>query len=234
MLKIDQILKDYANKNFFLKDPRELKSGKEAVVFQVFFKGKKLALKVYKPREDRAFQNDIIYVEGKYFRNPTERKAVLKRTKSGKSVIHKYWVRREFFLLNKVKKLGATVPEVLSYTKDSILMEFIGDEEIAPRLIDVELTIDEAKKVFNQICADLKIFLDCGIIHSDLSAYNILWWEEKAFIIDLPQAIDIRENPNKELLLERDLDNLIKYFSKYFEINKEKVKSDFLLSFPRD
>lgn len=197
MINLERILNDYEKKNYHLRNPAEVKSGKEATVFLVFFQGKPLALKVYIDPEVRSFQNNLTYVEGKYFRSPSERKAVLKKNKAGKRLLHKGWIRREFYLLQKLYNEGVNVPKVYEWTDESILMESIGDEEIAPRLIDVELTESQAKVAFEKIIQDIKIMLNLGIVHSDLSAYNILWWKDQPWIIDLPQAIDIRQHPNK-------------------------------------
>src|SRR6266498_373438 len=108
-------------------------------------------------------------------------------------------------------------------------MAFIGEKEIAPRLVDAELTEKQAREAFEQVLKDIQILLDCGVVHSDLSSYNILWWRQKPIIIDSPQAVDIRQNPNKNELLKRDLDNIINYFEKYFKINKERIYKKFNL-----
>lgn len=223
MTNLEKIFKDYANKHIHLQDPHRVKSGKEATVFAVTFKDTSLALKVYIDPEVRLFQKNQSYIEGKYFRSSSERKAVEKQTREGKKIVHLGWVRREFFLLNKLHKMGASVPKVYGWTDDSILMEFIGAEEVAPRLVGVELTQQQAETAFEIVLKNVELMLECGVIHSDLSAYNILWWQNKPWIIDLPQAIDIRHNPNRDLLLKRDLDNIISYFSKYMTIDKDEV-----------
>src|ERR1041385_6075413 len=101
MIDLDRIVKLYESKHFHLTNPREVKSGKEATVFVVFFKQKPLALKVYIDPETRSFQNNKVYVEGKYFRSQSQQKAVLKKNKAGKRMLHQSWVRREFYLLKK-------------------------------------------------------------------------------------------------------------------------------------
>lgn len=227
MIDLEKILNDYENKHYHLQNPHQVKSGKEATVFVVSFQGKPLALKVYIDPEVRAFKNNQTYLEGKYFRSPSERKAVLKQNKVGKRMLHKSWIRREFFLLQKLHQMGANVPKVYEWSSESILMDFIGDEYVAPRLIDTELTPEQARESFEAVLKDVELMLECGIVHSDLSAYNILWWKDKPWIIDLPQAVDIRQNPNKEDLLKRDLNNIINYFNKYLEINANNVYKRF-------
>lgn len=231
MISLVDILKNYANKNFYLTNPHQVKSGKEATVFVVDFQKKLLALKVYIDPNKRSFQNNLSYIEGKYFRKPSEKRAVLNRSKTGRQMLHQSWIRREFFLLKKLHTAGANVPKVYEWTNKSILMEFVGNEYVAPRLIDVELTPSQAKKSFELILKDVELMLECGIVHSDLSSYNILWWDEKPWIIDLPQAVDIRQNPNKNELLIRDLDNLITYFSKFMKINKEEIYQRFISAY---
>jgi RIO kinase 1 len=229
MINLDSILKNYEKKHFHLVNPRQVKSGKEATVFVVNFGYKLLALKVYTNSKTRSFQNTKDYTENKYFRNPSERKSIYKSSPTAKSTAHQSWIRREHYLLDKLYEKGVNVPKAYSWTDESILMDFIGNELVAPRLIDVVLTKVQAKKAFDLILKDIQLMLDFGIVHSDLSAYNILWWKNKAYIIDLPQAIDIRQNPNKDPFLKRDLDNLISYFSKFIDINTKDIYSRFNL-----
>lgn len=230
MIDLEKILNDYENKKYHLQNPRQVKSGKEATVFVVSFQEKPLALKVYIDPEVRSFKNNQSYLEGKYFRSPSERKAVLKQNKAGKRMLHQGWIRREFHLLDKLHGMGATVPKVYEFTSESILMEFIGNEYVAPRLIDIEITAKQAKEAFEAILKNIELMLECGVVHSDLSAYNILWWQNRPWIIDLPQAIDIRQNPNKDTLLKRDLDNVINYFEGYLDISENEVYQRFNLA----
>ncbi len=230
MINLDHIIRAYEQKNYHLRHPRKVKTGKEAMVFMVEFGRQTLALKVYIDPQFRSFQNNSAYLEGKYYRKPSERKAVLKRGKFGRKLMHRNWVRREFYLLKKLNSLGANVPKVYDWTPESILMEFIGDEHVAPRLTDVILTKSQAQSAFQHILHDVKLLLQCGVVHGDLSAYNILWWQEKPYIIDLPQAVDIRHNPHKDELLKRDLQNLFNYFAKYFEIDEKEIITRFDLT----
>jgi RIO kinase 1 len=223
MIDLEKIFKDYENKHYILQEPKKIRQGKEATVFVVSFQGKPLALKVYIDPKLRAFQNDQEYTEGKFYRKLSERRALAKRNRFGKAMLHKNWVRREFFLLNKLAKLGAIVPKVYDWTPESILMEFIGGDYVAPRLVDIKLDETTSKFAMESILGDIERLLECGVVHSDLSAYNILWWQNKPWIIDFPQAIDVRRNPHKEELLKRDLDNVVQHFYKYFDVDLEKI-----------
>lgn len=231
MIDFSKLLTEYSKKNYHLLNPREVKSGKEATLYLVTWNNKDVALKVYANPEHRSFQTMSNYIAGKYHRNPSERKAVLKKAKYGRRLIHRSWVQREFHMLQKVRQAGATVPEVYECSENSILMEFIGsDGQAAPRLIDITLTKTQADQSLKLLLKDIQIFLQCGIIHGDLSPYNILWWNDKPVIIDIPQAIDIRENPNKDKILARDIFNLLQYFKKFTQVDEKTIYSDLNIS----
>lgn len=230
MINLEKILKDYEKKNYILQDPKQVRQGKEATVFVVSFQGKPLALKVYIDPKFRGFQKNQTYTDGKFYRKPSERRAVAKRNKFGKAMLHKNWVRREFFLLDRVAKLGAIVPKIYDWTPESILMEFIGDDFVAPRLADIQLDKTASKSAFESILHDVELLLECGVVHGDLSAYNVLWWQDKPWIIDLPQAVDIRRNPHKNELLKRDLDNVMHHFLGRSEFSQKNIYKRFGLN----
>lgn len=227
----EEIFQGYKSKGFDLTYLRQVKSGKEAVVHLVTNGMNSYALKVYKNPEYRLFKDNKQYIEGKFYRKPSVRKAVSKSSKFGKKFVNNLWIKREFYLLQKLNNLGVLVPKAYEWTENTILMEFIGNKEPAPRLIDIQLTEIQAKKALDTIVQILKVFLDNGIIHGDLSAYNILYWKEKPYIIDLPQSLDARNNPNKEEFLIRDVNNLSSYFEKIIPVDKQEVFKELGLSF---
>lgn len=108
-------------------------------------------------------------------------------------------------------------------------MEFIGHDQVAPRLIDIELDNTFACSALESILKNVEVLLECGVVHGDLSAYNILLWQGKPWIIDLPQAVDIRRNPHKDELLKRDLDNVMHYFLDKCEFSQEDIYKRFHL-----
>lgn len=194
-----------------LEVSRLIKSGKEADVWLLSQNNNLFAAKVY--RNDRKRSRDN-YTEGNYFKEASLRKAVALKTKRGKEIEQELWVKREYYLLRKLYELGAAVPEVFAYSHNAILMQYLGDkQQNAPRLIDCSLALNEAVKVHKIITDNMQLFLDNGIVHGDLSAYNILWWQNQPWIIDFPQAIDIRHNPHWREFYERDIANIAKYFS---------------------
>ena len=187
-----------------------IKSGKEANVWLVQIKEIPYALKVYDPMAQLSTKGQ--YTEGQWINESSLRKAVKQKTKIGKTLQQKLWTKREYYLLKKLFEQGAIVPEVFDYTDNTILMQYLGDEiGFAPRLIDIELSVSVKTQILVEIEASIKLFLDNGIVHGDLSAYNILWWDGKPWVIDFPQAVDVRHNPNWKQFYERDMQNIKKY-----------------------
>ena len=94
-------------------------------------------------------------------------------------------------------------------------MKYIGDREYpAPLLKDATLTPKQIEKYYKVIKQDIDIFWKNGIVHGDLSEYNILYWKGKIYIIDFPQSVDVRNNSNAEALLARDKKNIDSWYQK--------------------
>ena len=211
-------------KEYHLSIIIEIRSGKEATVYYTRDEKREYALKVYKDPERRAFQKDQPYLDGKFYAAPSVRRAVIKGNKASKKMLPPLWIKREFDILRKLQSLDVFTPIVYDWTPGSILMEFIGEDATpAPRLIDIQIPEDTVEETFDLVVQSIQAFYKIGIVHSDLSPYNILWHQQKPYIIDFPQAIDIRQNPNVKELLKRDVDNVIKYFGKYMDIQKDSI-----------
>lgn len=225
---LDDILEQAQKTHHNLEVLFQIKSGKEATVHKVLFDGEPVAMKVYKTPEERTFQNTAQYIEGKHYRLPSHRKAVAKGNAFGKRLVHDNWVKREYFMLEKLFELGAKIPRPVARLGSAVLMEFLGDDSgPAPRLSDVRLTKEEAETAFESIMETMNIFWEFGIVHGDLSEFNILWWDETPYVIDFPQAIDKRTHPHHRGMLDRDLQNLAKYFGKYFEVQYDRLRERF-------
>lgn len=225
---LDQIVEQAKQLNHEVEVLSEVKSGKEATVYRVILDGELAAMKVYKSPEQRSFKNTGAYLLGKHYRRPSERKAVEKNNAFAKKLKHENWVKREFFLLKKLFEKGATIPRPILHIDDAIFMEFLGDNDtVAPRLCDIWLEEHETQKALDSILKDIQLFWDFGIVHADLSAFNILWRNSQPHIIDFPQSIDRRMYPNPREILERDLINVAKYFSKYGKIDLNEIASRF-------
>lgn len=199
---------------------RPLSSGKEASVHLCRATRKHggglLALKVYRPRDHRTFKNDHNYKAGRVILNGHDRRAVAKKSRYGRQFEEGWWTSREWEVLQALHEVGADVPRPVAPADGAILMEYIGDEETsAPVLRRAQLSATEGREVFDRIMWNVELALRHNLIHADLSPFNILWWEGRATIIDLPQAVDPRSNPNASELLARDVENVCRHFERY-------------------
>lgn len=197
-----------------------LKSGKEATVYcckaHPSTGVELLAAKVYRPLKMRSFRNDAIYQEGRVITDARLRRAYEKKTRRGRQVQFGGWVEREFEMLDVLEAAGGDVPIPVAHSGPAILMEYVGDaESSAPPLRSVSLEADEAKELFGVVMRNIELFLAHHCVHSDLSAFNILYWQGNVKIIDFPQAVDAYANPNAFSLLARDIYHVCRYFAKY-------------------
>lgn len=210
---LSDALSELESKNTLVTYEKQLSSGKEATIFLVSKGNELLALKVYKDYSTRSFKRNQDYLAGRYIKRPSERKAIRKKNRFGKALMHKLWVKREFYMLKKLFNSEVRIPKPIEMTKNAILMEYIGKYDLpAPLLKDVKLDKKQKKLVFNEVMRDIDIMFQYGIVHGDLSSFNILYWDDKPYIIDFPQSLDIRNNPNVGDVLERDKDNILKWY----------------------
>ena len=176
-----------------------------------------VAAKVYRSLEQRGFRNDAAYQTGKDrpLRKGREKRALTNKTEFGRKVQAGIWIHSEFDTLRMLHGAGADVPEPLSCSGSAILMEFIGDgAEAAPMLARVSMAPEEATRCLRRIIDNVTLWLRCNLIHGDLSAYNILYRDGDVVVIDFPQAVDARFNPNARNFLERDLENICGHFER--------------------
>lgn len=183
-----------------------------------------LAAKVYRPHIHRQFRNDAAYREGRDVLTEEGRsikktdhrimRALGKKSAFGREVSHTSWLMYEFTTLQKLYQLGASVPMPVSASANAILMEYIGEEGLpAPTLSAVTLEPGEAPRLFDRLMRDLELMLSHGWVHGDLSAYNVLYWQGAAVLIDFPQVVNIEGNSQGRNILERDLERLCAYFA---------------------
>lgn len=197
-----------------------VKSGKEATVYCCQAgqsTGKELlATKIYRSRNNRGFKNDAIYQEGRVILDAHIRRAVQKKSRFGREAQFALWVNHEFEIMQALDQAGAKIPRPIARSEQAILMEYLGDQQqAAPALQYVELAKEEIRPVFDTIMRNITLLLANNYIHADLSAYNILYWQGQVKIIDFPQAVDPRFNPNALALLTRDIENVCRYFGRY-------------------
>jgi RIO kinase 1 len=188
-----------------------------------------LAAKVYRPIEERSFRNDFLYQAG---RNRTlgrrDKLAIAKKSRHGLSMREGVWVNSEFETLSEMHARGASVPEPISRSHNALLMEYFGDAEgAAPMLQRIKLERGDAERCLRRIVATVTTMLDAHRVHGDLSPYNILYWSGEPFVIDFPQAVDARFNPNAYELLMRDLENVCDYFARLGAVaNSRRLASE--------
>lgn len=197
-----------------------VKSGKEATVYCCRggqrAEADLVAAKVYTPRQWRSFRNYAVYQEGRVILDRRLRRAVAKKTHTGRGCQSGLWVDSEFTALRTLHAVGADVPEPYAHSPEAILMEYVGDAEaVASPLRNVRLGRDEARALFHVLMRNIELWLTCNFVHGDLSAFNILYWEGAVKVIDFPQAIDPRMNRNAFDLLLRDIGNVCGYFEQY-------------------
>jgi RIO kinase 1 len=196
-----------------------LKAGKEATAY-LCSGGPNLGVplavaKVYHERARRNFANDSLYQEGRVILNGQVRRAVQGKSEFGRAAQGALWVDHEFEVLSNLQYAGADVPEPYVCAESAILMQYIGDESgAAPQLQHVSLHHDEAGRLRDRVLWNIELLLSQNVVHADLSPFNILYDAGRPWIIDLPQAVDPRFSPSARTLLERDLRNVSRYFSR--------------------
>jgi RIO kinase 1 len=196
---------------------RPLKSGKEASVYVVRSNGAVCCAKVYKEANKRGFHKQVLYSEGRKVRNSRQARAMAKGSRYGREQQEEVWQNTEVDALYRLAAAGVRVPQPYNYIDGVLLMELLVDEdgEAAPRLNDLELTGDQALAYHHLLIGEVVKMLCSGIIHGDLSEFNILVDAQGPVIIDLPQAVDAAANNNAERMLERDVANLADYFGQF-------------------
>ena len=189
---------------------RPLKSGKEASVYVVRLGAEVLCAKVYKDMAQRSFQARVLYQEGRKFRGSRQARAIGKATKFGRREQETEWKNTEVDALYRLAAAGVRVPKPRGYFHGVLLMELITDEtgHSAPRLGELELTPEQARLYHTQLIRDVVRMLCQGLIHGDLSEYNVLVAPSGPVIIDLPQVVSAAGNNAARAMLLRDVHNL--------------------------
>ena len=202
-----------------------IKTGKEASVFLGKNSDGFVAVKVYTDLRVRSFKRDASYREGRFIGDSRIKRAIEQGSQKGLNAHQLLWVEEEFRQMKHLYRHGVNVPKAIAVNGISLIMEFIGDEHgnPAPRISDLRMKKDEAEEAFRQSVQNLKLIVKSGRVHGDYSAFNILWHNEKAIIIDFPQVIEFKNNPNANAFLERDIHSLCKSFRKQ-GIIADKVK----------
>ncbi|MDD1793036.1 serine protein kinase RIO [Enterovibrio makurazakiensis] len=195
----------------------QLMSGKEADVFVVSSNGNICCAKVYKEIDQRSFKKAAAYREGRKVRDSRRERAMSKGSKFGREEAEKVWQNAEVDALYALSAAGVRVPTPYGCVDGVLLMELVTDDQgsVAPRLNDVTLTKEQALRDHATVIKDVVRMLCVGIIHGDLSEFNVLVDHLGPVIIDLPQAVDASANNNAKWMLERDVNNMTSYYGQY-------------------
>jgi len=196
---------------------RQLMSGKEATVYVVQCGDEIRCAKVYKEANQRGFHQAVHYTEGRKTKNSRQTRAMEKGSRYGRKEQESAWQRAEVDALYKLAAAGVRVPRPYGFYEGVLLMELVADENgaAAPRLNDLELTEQQAREFHAMLIRQVVLMLCAGIVHGDLSEFNVLVDSQGPVIIDLPQAVDAAANNNASRMLERDVENLANYFGQF-------------------
>jgi RIO kinase 1 len=218
-MKIPKRLEPLLEDGLITSVVRQLMSGKEAMVFVVRVGGDEAprCAKVYKEANKRAFRQAVDYTENRKTKNSRQARAMAKGTRFGRESQEAAWQSAEVDALYRLAAAGVRVPKPYNFHEGVLLMELVTDAEgnAAPRLNDVEFTEELALKYHHMLIKEVVRMLCAGIIHGDLSEFNILVAADGPVIIDLPQAVDAAGNNHAEAMLERDVANLRNYFGQF-------------------
>lgn len=212
-----------------------LKTGKEAEVFIVERRAVDddravlLAHKRYRPTKvarkgeleelgftrARTFSNDVLYHEGRRLRFSRDQRAVDRMTDYGKRLLAERWPGQELDVLTQAHTAGVTVPYPVEFTGDGMLMQLLGDEAgAAPRLVNARLSAAELERAYAQLLEELSALTRASLVHADLSPFNVLWWQDRLWLIDFPQAVDLINSPHGFDMLHHDVTTMCDWFAR--------------------
>ncbi len=205
---------------------RQLMSGKEAMVFVVRCGGETRCAKVYKEATQRSFRQAVDYTENRKVKNSRQARAMAKGTRYGRQAQEAAWQSAEVDALYRLAAAGVRVPTPYNFHDGVLLMELVTDAhgDAAPRLNDVEFTAEAARSHHATLLVEVVRMLCAGVLHGDLSEFNILLAADGPVVIDLPQAVDAAGNNHAQRMLLRDVANLRDFFGRFAP---ELLQTDF-------
>jgi RIO kinase 1 len=196
---------------------RQLMSGKEAMVYVVRCGDETRCAKVYKDATQRSFRQAVDYTENRKVKNTRQARAMAKGTRFGRQATEAAWQSAEVDALYRLAAAGVRVPVPYNFHDGVLLMELVADEhgDAAPRLNDVAFTPEEARRHHGTLLQEVVRMLCAGVVHGDLSEFNVLLGADGPVIIDLPQAVDAAGNNHAQRMLLRDVANLRGFFGRW-------------------
>ena len=210
ILKIPTALQPLIDDGVIDEVIRALKSGKEATVYLVRTGIQTRCAKVYRDMRQRSFQRRAQYQEGRKMRGSRETRAMKKNTRFGRSEQESAWKNAEVDALYRLHAAGVRVPRPYGYFNDVLIMELVTDSggQPAPRLSEVDLSPEQAREYHEFLMRQIVRMLSIGLIHGDLSEFNVLMGSDGPVIIDLPQVVNAAGNNGALAMLERDVNNI--------------------------
>src|ERR1700722_15941948 len=216
-MRIPERLVSLADQGIIEEVVRPLMSGKEAEVFLVLSGGELRVAKVYKDAQNRTFKNRASYTEGRKVRNSRDQRAIDKRSRHGRAQDEASWRSTEVDMIHRLHAAGVRVPVPQHFIDGVLVMELITDAEgnPAPRLADLVFDPEGARAMYERLLGEVLRMLCAGVVHGDLSDFNVLIGADGPVIIDFPQSVDTAHNQNARKLLLRDVDNLHRFLSQF-------------------
>ncbi len=216
-MRIPESLASLAEYGIIEEVLRPLMSGKEAQIYLVISGGEQRVAKVYKEAQNRTFKNRAEYTEGRKVRNTRDQRAMGKGSRHGREQVEAAWRATEVEMIYRLRDAGVRVPIPYHFIDSVLVMEMITDAEgnPAPRLGDLTLEPEEAKAIFERLLSEVVRMLSAGVVHGDLSDFNVLVGTDGPVVIDFPQAVDASSNQNARKLLLRDVDNLHRFMARF-------------------
>lgn len=196
---------------------RPLMSGKEAQIYLVVAGGRECVAKIYKEAQNRTFKHRADYTEGRKVRNSRDQRAIDRRSKHGRGQDEAAWRSTEVDMIYRLQAAGVRVPAPYHFIDGVLVMELVTDAngEPAPRIGEVRFSPEQATAIYETLIREVVRMLCAGVVHGDLSDFNVLLGQDGPVIIDLPQAIDPSKNQNARKLLLRDVENLHRFYSRF-------------------
>jgi RIO kinase 1 len=196
---------------------RQLMSGKEAMVFVVRCGDETRCAKVYKEATNRSFRQAVDYTENRKVKNTRDARAMAKGSRFGRKETEAAWQSAEVDALYRLAGAGVRVPKPYNFCDGVLLMELVADDhgDAAPRLNDVVFSPEDALEHHSTLIKEVVRMLGAGVVHGDLSEFNILLAADGPVIIDLPQAVDAAGNNHAKRMLLRDVQNLKNFFGRF-------------------
>lgn len=196
---------------------RPLMSGKEAQIYLVISDGEERVAKVYKEANARTFKHRAEYTEGRKIRNSRDQRAMNKRSRHGRAQDEAAWRSTEADMIHRLRDAGVRVPEVYNSSEGVLLMELVKDAtgNPAPRLGDLSFEPEQALELYGGLIAQVVRMLCAGVVHGDLSPFNVLMAADGPTLIDFPQSVDPAVNQGARRLLLRDVANLHRFLERF-------------------